>query len=295
MKELNSHEDEQQLQYKLLQRKRWDQNADGWIKWSEEFEKGAHMVSDRLVQLANVKTGQNVLDIATGYGEPAVTAAKIVQPGGSVFGIDISPQMLEIAKERAANQGLHDIIGFEEGDIDKLSLQRESFDAILCRWGLMLFTDLDKTLPRIRQSLAIGGRFSAAVWGRSDKVPMLSLPLKIISDELDVSKQVCADLRPFNLSSPAILQDYFVRTGFANVNVMTQTVTFEIASVEDYIAATKEMSAPIREMFSNETEKRQEGIWRAFADMLKREYTESKRGGQLRFNNEVIFVVGERE
>ncbi len=284
MKELSSHEDEQQLQYKILQRKRWDQNADGWIKWSEEFEKGAHIVSDRLVQSANVKTGQNVLDIATGYGEPAVTAAKIVQPGGSVIGIDISPQMLEIAKERAANLGLHDIIRFEEGDIDKLSLQRESFDAILCRWGLMLFTDLDKTLPRIRQSLVIGGRFSAAVWGRSDKVPMLSLPLKFISNELDVSKQVCAELRPFNLSSPAILQDYFVRTGFANVNVKTQTVTFEIASVEDYIAATKEMSAPIREMFSNETDKRQEGIWRALADVLKREYSESKRGGQLRFS-----------
>jgi SAM-dependent methyltransferase len=150
--------------------------------------------------------------------------------------------MLEIAKERSANLGLHDIIRFEEGDIDKLSLQQESFDAILCRWGLMLFTDLDKTLARIRQSLVIGGRFSAAVWGRSDKVPMLSLPLKIVSNELDVSKQVCADLRPFDLSSPAIHQDYFVRAGFANVNVETQTVTFEIASAEDYIAATKEMS-----------------------------------------------------
>jgi ubiquinone/menaquinone biosynthesis C-methylase UbiE len=76
------------------------------------------------------KTGQNVLDIATGYGEPAVTAAKIIQPGGSVIGVDVSPQMLEIARERAANLGLHDIIRFEEGDIDKLSLQQESFDAI---------------------------------------------------------------------------------------------------------------------------------------------------------------------
>ena len=190
---------------------------------------------------------------------------------------------------------MHDIIRFEEGDIDKLSLEQESFDAILCRWGLMLITDLDKTLARIRQSLVIGGRFSAAVWGRSDKVPMLSLPLKIVSNELDVSKQVCADLRPFNLSSPAILQDYFVRAGFADVNVGTQTISFEIASAEDYIAAAKEMSAPIREILSNETEKRQEEVWLALADVVNRQYSDSKSGGHLRFDNEIIFVVAEQK
>ena len=63
-------------QYKIGQRKSWDSVAGGWHKWWKTIEKGGQKVSDKLVELAEIKPGQKVLDIATGIGEPALTAAE---------------------------------------------------------------------------------------------------------------------------------------------------------------------------------------------------------------------------
>ena len=65
-------------QFKMGQRQNWDSVAEGWKQWWDAFEKGAQRLSNRLIELAKIKSGQRVLDIATGIGEPAITAAKIV-------------------------------------------------------------------------------------------------------------------------------------------------------------------------------------------------------------------------
>ena len=118
------------------------------------------------------------MDIATGIGEPAVTAARKVMPNGKVVAIDISPQMLAIAKIRARSFGLDGIMEFIEGDGEKLDVLGPStiakkFDAILSRWGLMFFPNLPAALVRIRQMLITNGRLSAAVWSVPSKVPGL--------------------------------------------------------------------------------------------------------------------------
>ena len=63
-------------QFKTEQRQRWDSVAEGWKEWWQTVEVAAQKVSDRLVELAQIKPGQKVLDIATGIGEPAITAAR---------------------------------------------------------------------------------------------------------------------------------------------------------------------------------------------------------------------------
>ena len=71
-----------------------DNAAAGWQAWWPTFERGAQKVSDKLVQLAEIKSGDWVLDIATGMEEPAVAAARKVMPDGNVVANDISTQML---------------------------------------------------------------------------------------------------------------------------------------------------------------------------------------------------------
>lgn len=97
-------------QFKMGQRQNWNSVAEGWKQWWDAFEKGAQRLSNRLIELAKIKSGQRVLDIATGIGEPAVSVAKIVGTTGHVLATDISEQMLEIAKEGAAFLGLQEII-----------------------------------------------------------------------------------------------------------------------------------------------------------------------------------------
>jgi enediyne biosynthesis protein CalE5 len=117
-----------------------------------------------LVELAEIKKGDRVIDIATGIGEPAITAAKKVGVEGYVLATDISPQMLAIAKERTVCLGLENIVEFKEVNAEKiLNLQQQQhqqqqlspFAAVLCRWGLMFFPNLVSTLTNIYKLLIL--------------------------------------------------------------------------------------------------------------------------------------------
>ena len=111
--------DPQQL--KNEQRRDWDAAAAGWKKWWPVFERSAQPVSDRLVDLASVGPGARVLDIATGNGEPALTAARRVGAGGRVIATDQSTGMLAIARARAASMGVTNV-EFREVDGEDLNL-----------------------------------------------------------------------------------------------------------------------------------------------------------------------------
>jgi enediyne biosynthesis protein CalE5 len=205
-------------QFKTEQRQRWDSVAEGWKEWWKTVEVAAQKVSERIIELAEIKPGQKVLDIATGIGEPAITAARALVELASISGnksndigyvlaTDISLQMLRIAKQRAAALGLQDIIEFIEGDAEMLELPESSFDAVLCRWGLMFIVNLNTALGRIYQSLVPDGRFVFAVWAEASKVPFISFPLNIVMHELNVPPPPPGTPGPFALSDIDILQN----------------------------------------------------------------------------------------
>lgn len=142
--------------YNEDQRQSWNGVAAGWQKWWKTIEVGAEKVSVRVVKLADIKIGSRALDIATGIGEPAITAARHVGDSGHVLAVDISSQMLSIAKQRALSLGLQDVIEFREGEAENIDLPAATFDAVLCRWGLMLMRNLEISLSNIYKSLVDG-------------------------------------------------------------------------------------------------------------------------------------------
>src|SRR5271156_1654354 len=93
-------------QLRQKQRIDWDAAAAGWKQWWGTFERAAQSVSDRLVELAKVRPGDRVVDLATGIGEPAITAARRVGAAGRVVAIDHSTGMLAVGRERASALGL---------------------------------------------------------------------------------------------------------------------------------------------------------------------------------------------
>jgi ubiquinone/menaquinone biosynthesis C-methylase UbiE len=172
-------------QFKIEQRQRWNSIAEGWKEWWQTIEIAAQKVNDKLIELAEIKPCQKVLDIATGIGEPAVTAVrKLVglsspvnkindnekKNTGHVLATDISSEMLTIAKQRAAELGLQDVIEFRQADAEMLELPESSYNAVLCRWGLMFMPNLRTTLSHIWHALISGGRFVCAVWEYIDEV-----------------------------------------------------------------------------------------------------------------------------
>lgn len=79
---------------------------------------------------------------------------------------------------------MQDIIEFKESDAENLDLSNSSFNAALCRWGLMLLPNLDAAIRKIYSSLVSGGRFAAAVWADATKVPIISLFTRVIGSQV---------------------------------------------------------------------------------------------------------------
>ena len=127
-------------QFRSTQREQWNIAASGWRKWSELIDTAAGSVSERLVELAAIEPGSRVLDVAAGYGEPALTAARKAGPDGGVVATDISAEMLAYGRERAAEAGLENI-EFVEADASSLDFPEDSFDAALSRWGIIFEPD----------------------------------------------------------------------------------------------------------------------------------------------------------
>jgi enediyne biosynthesis protein CalE5 len=279
-------------QFKMAQREGWDSVAKGWKEWWEPIEKGAQKLSQRLIELAEIKPRQRVLDIATGIGEPSITAAKFVGNSGYILATDISKQMLAIAKERATLLRLQDIIEFKESDAENLDLPSSSFDAALCRWGLMLFPNLDAAIRKIYGSLVSGRRFAAAVWADATKVPIISLATSVIGSQVQMSAPPPGVPNPFSLSDANKLENSLARAGFKDIHIETVTITFEFKSGEDYCRYCQAVSASARIALSKESEERKEDIWRKVAQEATQKY--GTANGLIKMNNESICIVGTR-
>lgn len=278
--------------FKMAQREGWDSVARGWKDWWVSIEKGAQKLSQRLIELAEIKPGQRVLDVATGIGEPSITAAKVVGTSGHVLATDISRQMLAIAKERAAFLRLQDIIEFKESDAENLDLANSSFDAALCRWGLMLFPNLDTAIGKIYSSLVSGGRLAAAVWADATKVPIINLATRIIGSEVQMSVPPPGVPNPFSLADTNKLENSLARAGFRDIHVDRVIVTFEFESGEDYCRYCQAVSASARTALSKVTEERKEDVWRKVAKEAARNY--GTANGLVKMDNESICIVGKR-
>jgi len=238
--------------------------ATAWNKWFSLIESGARDVSLSMLETADISPGDHVLDVATGVGEPALTAAHRVGPDGHVLGIDISSEMLSFAQERAKKAALHNI-KFEVMDANALNIPSEAFDAVLCRWGLMFVDGLVATLSQLHSVLKPGGRISISVWATADEVPSLSLAARVVHDILGLSAPNEGAKSAFALSDVYTLTEALKVAGFDQVSVKRVPVNFEFESAQDYVTYRREVSTPLVSAMAGHSENEQALAWQAVA------------------------------
>jgi enediyne biosynthesis protein CalE5 len=269
------------------QKQTWNAAAAGWKKWWPVLERAAQPVSDRLVELATVRPGARVLDVATGSGEPAVTAARCVAPVGRVLAVDQSPGMLSIARERADALKITNI-EFRESDGEALAISERDFDAVLCRWGLMFMPDLNRALSGFRQRLVAGGRIAVSVWSTPDKVPMISIGAEMVRKLANLPPPAPGALDPLRLSDTNILSEAFAQSGFTDVTIERMPVTFEFDSAEDFTKMREEVASAFRELLARQTPTIRQQILAAVTDAA-RKFAQSD--GKVRTTNETILFA----
>jgi SAM-dependent methyltransferase len=272
---------------KSEQKRDWDAAAAGWKKWWPVLERGAQPVSDRLVELARVGPSARVLDVATGSGEPAVTAARRAAPGGLVIAVDQSPGMLAIARERAESLRITNI-EFRESDGEALTILDHDFDAVLCRWGLMFMPDLTRALSGFRERLAPGGHIAVSVWSTADKVPMISIGADIVRKLANLPPPSPGALDPLRLGDSSILGSALDQSGFKEIKMERMPVTFEFDSAEDFTKMREDVASAFRGLLARQSPEMRRQIIAAVTDAA-RQFAQSD--GKVRTTNETILFA----
>jgi SAM-dependent methyltransferase len=117
-------------------------------------------VAGHLVKFAHIAPGEDVLDVGTGTGVVAITAARI---GAQVRALDLTPELLEQARENARIAGQEDIV-WTEGDAEQLPYADESFDVVLSQFGHMFAPRAEVAIGEMRRVLRHTGRIAFASW-----------------------------------------------------------------------------------------------------------------------------------
>jgi enediyne biosynthesis protein CalE5 len=256
------------------------------MEWSEFNDRADRHISERLVELAGVQSGSRVLDVAAGYGEPALTAARRAGPEGRVVATDISAEMLAFGRERAAAAGLGNV-EFVESDAFSLDFPPDSFDAAVSRWGIIFEPDAEAAAGRIRGFLRLGARIAISSWGEPDQVPFLSIPMRTARKRFDVPPPAPGTPGPLSRPTPDALGGLLEGGGFSKVAVDQDEVTFEFESPEHFTAYVRAISAPIRAMIEQHAGDAQEQAW----DEITQAAAAATGGSKpLRFSNVVLLA-----
>ncbi len=171
-----------------------------------------------LVDFSQIPPGVTALDVATGKGAVLLPLANQVGAQGSVVGIDISPNMVNMTQQLLKKNGV-DWAHVREMDAEQLNFQDNTFDFVFCGFALFFFPFLDEALKEFRRVLKPNGRLVVSVWGKRPK-----LNAWVIEEvkKLGFNKSLATTA----LHSPDALNSILLQSGFCNLEFKEEFKTF---------------------------------------------------------------------
>ncbi|WP_029007401.1 class I SAM-dependent methyltransferase [Azospirillum halopraeferens] len=195
------------------ERTRWSAAAGHWDRWADPMAELADKLNRPLLDAAGAAPGHRILDLASGAGEPALSAARRAGPDGLVVGTDLVPAMLAGAVRRAADAT--PAPAFLAADMLHLPFPDGLFDAVTCRFGLMFVPDAVGALAEARRVLKPGGRLAMMVWGPRADNALFDLVGTVVEERLGPDPVHRLDAL-FRFAAPGSLTAALERAGFAD-------------------------------------------------------------------------------
>jgi len=186
--------------------------------------------ADRLIAAANPLPGQRVLDLACGTGIVARRLAPRVDPGGTVTGLDISPGMVEVGRDRSNRESV--TIEWVEGRAEHLPFARNSFDLVTCQFGLMFFQDRNAALAEVHRVLVPAGTVAIHVFQELERHPFYVVLDGVIRDRFGLSG--VGDI--FALGNRDQLRDLISAAGFDRIEITPFDLVARFPDPEAFLA-----------------------------------------------------------
>jgi ubiquinone/menaquinone biosynthesis C-methylase UbiE len=215
-----------------------------------------------MLDLAEVRTGGRVLDVAAGTGDQTIMAAQRVGPTGYVLATDVSSSMLKLAADAAREAGLTNV-ETRVMDAENINLAGDSFDAAICQLGLFLFSNPTKALHAIRRVVRPGGKVAALVFSTAERNPYQGITLGI------AHRFGSAPLPLFSLGETDVLENTFRESGLRDVTVRALSLSRHFSSAPEMIRRLKE-TAFLRGPIEKLGEAQREQAWAEIERELSR-------------------------
>lgn len=269
----------------------WRESAFYWHKHFETIRTMFRPVTEALIKEADIIEGEAVLDVAGGSGEPSLTIAEAVGPTGSVTCTDVTAEMVSAAQSEAQRSGLTNV-AFRQCAADFLPFETNSFDAVVCRLGIMFFPD---PLTGLREMLRVTKRegvLSLAVWDKSERNPFSYLITNVVSRHFDAEAPADPNAPgAFRFAESGMLAELLQTAGA--IDVSERELKFHIAapiSPKEFWEMRSETSGTLREKLAKATEERR--------DVVAQEVQEAVReffpNNQMNFPAQMIIVTGRK-
>ena len=220
----------------------WNAVAPGWYTQREELWKVSRRVSEWMIRRLDPQPGDTVLELAAGLGDTGFMAARLVGESGRVIITDFAPEMVTGARRRAEEIGIKNT-EFGVLDAERMDLETDSVDGVLCRWAYMLTTDPVAAFAETRRVLRPGGRLAFSVWASRERNPALSLVGRVLELQGHIPPPEPEAPGAFAMADPERTQELVVRAGFAEPEIEEVSFRFSFVDQEAFWRYLNETSA----------------------------------------------------
>ena len=190
-----------------------------------------NLIGQRTIERLRLKPGDRVLDVACGSGASAIPAAQNVGESGTVLGVDLAERLLELARAKARRLGVTNI-RFQVGDMERSGRADESFDAVVCVFGIFFVPDMAKAVRELWRMVRQGGQLAITTWGPRVFEPGASAFWEAVSRE---RRDLVRAFDPWTrIDSPAGLEELLRASGIENANITPESNLQELATPDDW-------------------------------------------------------------
>jgi SAM-dependent methyltransferase len=235
---------EQQEEARQRSRADWAAVAPGWYAQREELWKVSRPVSEWMIRRLDPQPGDTVLELAAGLGDTGLMAARLVGEPGRVIITDFAPEMIAAARRRAEEVGVQNA-EFRVLDAERMDLETDSVDGLLCRWGYMLTTDPAAAFAETRRVLRPGGRLAFSVWAARERNPTVSLAGNVLVVLGHAPPPDPQEPGAFAMADPGRIRKLVVGAGFAEPEIEEVPFRWRFANQDAYWRFLTETAASV--------------------------------------------------
>ena len=188
-----------------------------WVKNEDALNERLSKLTDELFSRAKIKASDKVLDIGCGGGDTTFRVSKLLADGGHVVGADISKTLLDHAKSKFSDI---DTMTFVHCDAQNYFFEKNYFDKVISRFGVMFFESPLEAFKNIYGSLKTSGSLNFVCWTNMMENEFIVEGMDIITKYTKkVLPEVTKDPGPFAFSDPEYINEFLESAGFKNINV----------------------------------------------------------------------------